>query len=941
MSGSPRAVKVPRELLGVKRAVLEDYVGRRVRQALGAHARLLRAATGAEPALLRRLEEEAVASLPPPEYGEVPVESLDLQLVFTHDCSAFGCAEPACALCQHSTDRRCGGPFRHKYLVEDPLVARCRAAPRVEVLDASTGAPYEGDLSGVRIEVMVIDGAAFSAKYEGEAARGALAAATAADFDAIAALRNKKGEPLLKVAAGGVTDAEGRVVLVPAGGRAVLPSMHVSDSCEALLQGRRPPFRLLARARAAPGGPLRAAPAVSAPFTVATRRMKNDDKADIPSLDDPVSVLFHVGKETAGKDICIPENTVLKVGDFRALAARADQDGHLRQQLLYVLKLSREKWDETRGHALGAVAPDNVMRAWYPDRSTMAQGLLYSCRFAKVALTTPVALLVRRGEGADAVMEAVPALAQSPEQREAALQLRARAEAAWWAGGHEGWTTFPVDSERYAAIGGKLPPIPMYALTAPAPGAPLAGALAAPAAPQAPAPAHSPPPLPSAHDLIAMMNAGGLTQDTVDRIAEALRTGSCPQDVVDLLQRIRGAQAAAPHAPGAQPHAPGAQTYAPGARTYAPGAAAAAESASASSAAAAAAPPRFHQAGGTVTTQVRPARAQAAAPRQQAGAESPPQRAPQPAAAAAQQNFYLHMQQQAPPPLQLQPQPQQHQQRQDQQHAGRNKRPLEGAQSRDAASPPPPGAAAAAAAVAAALAPRAPRAPPAPGGPPGLSPFQEHLNDDALRALFSGDLSELLASVDPPSAAAAGGGGGGGGAAAAGGRADPFDLGLLRVEGECQEEEDAHMMEFMAAECGRGGGAPPGAPPAPPRGGAPAAAGAHGAAAAAAAAMFGPWASDAIQNVLGVTLGGDAGLGPGAGDELGGGAPPDAFLLASLQSGRCGGGGGGGGGSGALVGSPPGARTARGSGGGGAAAPEGLGLEEMTSLEKALPFGDL
>jgi hypothetical protein len=37
---------------------------------------------------------------------------------------------------------------------------------------------------------------------------------------------------------------------------------------------------------------------------------------------------------------------VLKVGDFQALARRADQDGHLRQQLLYVLKLSRDKWEE-------------------------------------------------------------------------------------------------------------------------------------------------------------------------------------------------------------------------------------------------------------------------------------------------------------------------------------------------------------------------------------------------------------------------------------------------------------------------------------------------------------------------------------------------------------------------------------------------------------------
>jgi hypothetical protein len=33
-----------------------------------------------------------------------------------------------------------------------------------------------------------------------------------------------------------------------------------------------------------------------------------------------------------------------------------------------VLKLSREKWEEARDHALGAVVPDNAMRAWYADR---------------------------------------------------------------------------------------------------------------------------------------------------------------------------------------------------------------------------------------------------------------------------------------------------------------------------------------------------------------------------------------------------------------------------------------------------------------------------------------------------------------------------------------------------------------------------------------------
>lgn len=52
------------------------------------------------------------------------------------------------------------------------------------------------------------------------------------------------------------------------------------------------------------------------------------------------------------------------VGEFKMLALRADQDGHLRQKLQHVLKLSKEKWDEARDHAMRAVVADNRMRAW-------------------------------------------------------------------------------------------------------------------------------------------------------------------------------------------------------------------------------------------------------------------------------------------------------------------------------------------------------------------------------------------------------------------------------------------------------------------------------------------------------------------------------------------------------------------------------------------------
>ena len=65
-----------------------------------------------------------------------------------------------------------------------------------------------------------------------------------------------------------------------------------------------------------------------------------------------------------GIEIDIPENCIQRVGDFKLLALRAEQDGHLRQRLQHVLKLSREKWEEARDHAMRAVVGDSRMRAW-------------------------------------------------------------------------------------------------------------------------------------------------------------------------------------------------------------------------------------------------------------------------------------------------------------------------------------------------------------------------------------------------------------------------------------------------------------------------------------------------------------------------------------------------------------------------------------------------
>jgi hypothetical protein len=162
-------------------------------------------------------------------------------------------------------------------------------------------------------------------------------------------------------------------------GMAQLPDLHVSDSSEAMLSGRKPPFRLLVRAVHTEGRRLAIRHAVSegfvvsgqavstitsgfricfegcgwtqAPFCsrhvpeastdrqpcldaingiskpaqVATRRTRTAGKVEIPNVDDHVSKLEHMGKETvkklqdihgaaigSGIDISVPTNCINK-----------------------------------------------------------------------------------------------------------------------------------------------------------------------------------------------------------------------------------------------------------------------------------------------------------------------------------------------------------------------------------------------------------------------------------------------------------------------------------------------------------------------------------------------------------------------------------------------------------------------------------------------------
>lgn len=146
----------------------------------------------------------------------------------------------------------------------------------------------------------------------------------------------------------------------------------------------------------------------------------------------------------------MPDNCVESVGAFRRLALLAEGDGHLRQKLQAVLKLSKEKWDDARDHALRAVVADSRMRIWYSSEegensgsggsrqaNTAADGLLFAARLGDVDLDRPVGVLHRKKDAANAssggdALEATLAAQQTPAQREAVRALRPRAAASWW-----------------------------------------------------------------------------------------------------------------------------------------------------------------------------------------------------------------------------------------------------------------------------------------------------------------------------------------------------------------------------------------------------------------------------------------------------------------------------------------------------------------------------
>ncbi|KAK9803940.1 hypothetical protein WJX72_006604 [[Myrmecia] bisecta] len=412
-------------------------------------------------------EARSVSSSPPAgpvqqAAPRAPTEPRKIELVFVHDCRNHGCNRPQCVLCKHNPNKRCTGNFAHKYWVGDRLLAKCEGEIQVELIDAATGERVAEDLSGARVEACILDGNKYNTRCR-ELGEQKLEVLSECEV-----LLNQKTEPLL-VATGSNNDADSpRVVLKFQGGMAVVPlrDMKVTESSESVLSGtKRPPFRLVVRAVRSNGRRLNIRPAVSEEFVVVTKRTKNLKKQEIPSLDDPISKLNHIGKETVKKlnelkasadeaqlDLALPPDLhrVTKVREFQQLARISEADGHMQQKLKQLLKLSKEKWDSACEHAKTAVQVDNRMRAWY--MKNMSVGLLYTCTLGDVRPDCPVALVQnRKVDGAD-FMEVIPMEHQLPAQREQVHGTCQQAVRLWWEDSHPGWMIFTLGSKHFETL---------------------------------------------------------------------------------------------------------------------------------------------------------------------------------------------------------------------------------------------------------------------------------------------------------------------------------------------------------------------------------------------------------------------------------------------------------------------------------------------------------
>ncbi len=358
------------------------------------------------------------------------------------------------------------------------LEASCGAQVYVVVVDTSTGHLVQYGLEDTFLELSVVDGRKLELEQERPEA-----------LEACQLLTNKSGQALLVHGRSGAYTDDMRILVPMISGQAMLPDLKVTDSSEALLTGRAPPFRLLARVVQRGGIPLPGiAPVLSEPFVVATARVRAATKLEIPHVDDGISKIEGLGVQTQKKlediggaaeavdiprcNLQVPRNSVTKVGEFKELVELAESNRSLKETLKHVLRLTK-MWDVARDHVRKAVSTDTQLRVYHPDNREDV-GLVYRCiSFNVIDINRPVGLLRKRQsaptETDQELIDIIWLVSDINTWPDAVRRIVPRAASNWWMDGHPGWEFLPLTTHHLPQMGesGPTPSMSSFSFSKP------------------------------------------------------------------------------------------------------------------------------------------------------------------------------------------------------------------------------------------------------------------------------------------------------------------------------------------------------------------------------------------------------------------------------------------------------------------------------------------
>jgi len=206
---------------------------------------------------------------------------------------------------------------------------------------------------------------------------------------------------------------------------------------------------------------------------VASRRLKNQSKSNIPFVNDTLHKLKHLGDTAVGKLASLGKiidsvpkalASVTNVGQFKALIQLANNDQKLKAQMLSVLKLNSVKWDEVSEQALRCVQKDNRVRVWWPqdlERDGMRVGFVFGCDCGRPDLTIPIGHFSIAGTPATDITSTLPdarkqtmSLAYHVDHRDLRLMdfiksVSASYRRSWKSFGHPNWSIGDLETDRF------------------------------------------------------------------------------------------------------------------------------------------------------------------------------------------------------------------------------------------------------------------------------------------------------------------------------------------------------------------------------------------------------------------------------------------------------------------------------------------------------------